>query len=54
MMDARKTLTLTMQEIKELSICLREKIAVVKQQKNQIGEENKIETLARIIRKMEQ
>lgn len=54
MMDAQKTLHLTMQEIKELKVCLQQKVAGLKQAEYQIGEENKLETIHRILQKLEQ
>lgn len=54
MMDAQKTIVLTMQEIKELKICLQEKARVLKQGGDQIAEKNALNTIERILQKLEQ
>ena len=52
-MDAKKTLQLSMQEIKELKLCLEEKLIALERQENQMGKDNKKDTIERIMRKLE-
>jgi len=53
MMDAQKTIQLTMQEIKELKLSLEEKSALLRQEQDQKGKEDKLKTIERIIDKLE-
>jgi hypothetical protein len=52
-MDAQKNVRLTMQEIKEIKLCLEEKVDVLLQEEDQKGRERKLETIQRVIQKLE-
>ena len=53
MMDAQKTIQLTMEEIKTLRESLLEKVSVLEQFEDQIGKGNQLETIRRVLDKIE-
>lgn len=53
MMDAQKTIQLTMQEIKEIKLSFEEKSALLQQEQDQRGKDDKLKTIERIIAKLE-